>query len=225
VGFLLRSGNKVTEIRREEDTLRELFAVVKNAGFVCGGFARYALSPVKNPAPASDIDVYPYSQNSYLELESKCKLHYGEFRETPRTLTFEKAGPDNRTIQLIKPLHEYTMGIPEEVLKYFDFSVCRAAIWKEGSKLRHIADPDFEQHEIEKQLVIRNIACPLGVFRRIVKYTRKKYRIKTPEMFKVLVAWESMSPEQKYKLNNIVQEIAKNPSDVGHFYNLLAFID
>jgi len=33
-------------------------AVYNNGGVIAGGYARYCLSPTKNPAPASDIDVF-----------------------------------------------------------------------------------------------------------------------------------------------------------------------
>ena len=42
---------------------------VKNNGFICGGYVRYMCSPLVNPIPAGDVDIYSKTQDDFDKLK------------------------------------------------------------------------------------------------------------------------------------------------------------
>lgn len=51
------------KIQRNQDLLKYLFEnVIKDDGFICGGFGRVSVSKNSDPIPSGDIDIYSYEQ-------------------------------------------------------------------------------------------------------------------------------------------------------------------
>ena len=184
---------------------------IKGYGVICGGYARFVLSPRKDVAPAGDVDVYACQQFgtgptleplAVYEILKEKLLSMGLFNkafETPRALSLRKKsgapyfGPEK--LQVIKPVQEgrlLTYGTIHDILDNFDFSVARAAV---VDATRGFVDVDFDQDEIDQVLRIKRIQCPISGALRIAKYSEKGYGVRSREIYKLFEEWNRRGPE------------------------------
>jgi hypothetical protein len=73
-------------------------------------------------------------------------------------------------------------GNPEEIISKFDFSVCMFALDSEYFYYEENSFIDLSK----KQIMINTITYPASTLLRLLKYTRKGYRICNNELYKVL---------------------------------------
>jgi hypothetical protein len=189
---------------------------------------RYMVSPVAKPYPAGDIDIYPYNDDACETILGDIQKFFGPFR--PMTLR-KMQGLDLRAdarflkvlaespvaysvkideetkIQIIKPDNKGAMvvtGNLENILKNFDFTVCKAGLLDINSAM---VDDNFVRDELTNSLVITNIHCPIGQMKRIAKYVKKGYRISPDETFKVLLDWDSRSKDYKSRMAELMNKL------------------
>lgn len=182
-------------------------------GIICGGYVRYMCSPLAEPIPASDLDVYCPTE----EIFNKLKQLFTEIRglrvrhENEISLTFEKVTDyghmffGSPPIQLIKPMREgrvVTDGNMEEILSNFDFTVIRAGL---KSPAWALVDADFLHDERHKFLRLKNIHCPISSTLRCCKYSRKGYWLSPYNAFTLFQDWDGRDDEYREKITNFLR--------------------
>ena len=178
----------------------------KHNATICGGYARYCASPVKDVAKAGDVDFFPQSEESAVALlQDLVAMGFTVKHENHVSYTLEP-GKDSKGIghlptpQVIKPMIEgriVTLGTPQEILENFDFTIVRAAILNEDEVL---VDCDFIVDEIKRKLHLKNIHCPISSTLRCCKYARKGYWMPPSEALKLFLEWDLRGDDYKIKL-------------------------
>lgn len=172
------------QISLPEDIAEINTIVLKNGSFIAGGCVRSIL----NNEPISDVDVFSNSEESYLNTIEQLKLiGYKELFSNPMLVRLKST----RIIDMVKPrTGDYlrTVGTPEEVISFFDFTVARAAIISDSEAL---VDENFAAHSRSKKLQIEHIVCPVTQVRRISKYLAKGYKITFKETIKIFLEFQT----------------------------------
>jgi len=205
-------------IKREKEFLKELFVIIKQEAFVCGGFARYCVTPKIMPDKVSDVDIYVKEEDNWQNIFLSFKTNnWKEGKVTDVSVTFTK---DNYPhLQLIKPLKEGHISLTgniEDILNNFDFTVSRVGIFMDNfGNIRAICDDEFEKHEVNNLLVIKNIHCPIAQIYRIAKYSKKGYFCKIKEVLKLFNDWDTRDVEYKNRLFTLIdkEDISKEEID------------
>jgi hypothetical protein len=204
---------KKLKIIRGFTEIKSLFELIKDKNvFICGGYARYAMSPNKNPSITEDCDLYCQDVETF---ESMKKLFIEKNftvkheNEISLVLDVPVNNPDFVAcpkVNLIKPRKEYrvvTQGSVEEILENFDFTVCRCAILNENEGL---VDELFENDESKKFLRIMNIHCPISSAIRFCRYYKKGYWSKPIQILKLFLDWNNR--DQSYR-DTLIDAITK----------------
>jgi len=202
-----------TRLLRGFTEVQDLFDFIGDDAIICGGWARWCASNNKNPKPASDVDVYCKSEESFekLRLALEATNAMPVYAEKPVAITYDKDQtrfPGCPRIQLIKPMVQgrvVTMGTSEEILDNFDFSVVRACI---VSSREVLVDEHFIEDEEKRVLRINNIHCPISTMYRVIKYIDKGYWIRPMELVKLFVDWENRPADYREQLVSIFNDIA-----------------
>lgn len=190
--------------RRGTNVIGPILNILEKTGGVCaGGYARYCASPLDDPAPASDIDIFTGNQETFVKVSLAFDvLGFTKVTETTLSVVFRDQFEHSLPIQVIKPLNvagiNTTGSSSEDIIRTFDFSVTRVC-FKDAQTL--LADREFLAHETDRKLIVRAISDPLGVLSRIVKYIVKGYSIPQSELIKVLENYANLSPEDRAKYN------------------------
>lgn len=197
--------------------------------YFAGGYVRYMVSPVTKPYPAGDIDIYPHTTEAMGEILKDIQTFFGPFRplllKKLHELEVKTSGPtsfkviaespvaynvkidDDTKIQVIKPQNVGAMattGKLEDILKNFDFTVCKAGLLDINSAM---VDDNFVRDELTNSLAITNVHCPIGQMKRIAKYVKKGYHISPDETFKVLLDWDSRSADYKARMHELMNKL------------------
>lgn len=184
----------------------------RHSAMVCGGYARYCASQLAHPPAASDVDLFPQSETSHEALIAEIKAIGFEVKhENEISVTFKRLEEhaDPRwiicpTIQIIKPVLEgaiVTVGVMEEILNNFDFTIVRAAILNPSTVL---ADADFVEHDKSYKLCLKNIHCPVSSLMRCIKYSKKGYWLGLMESVKLFLDWNDRGEEYQSKLIDLI---------------------
>lgn len=224
-------GDKATMVKylpilRKKKVVKSIIRYLEGyAAWVCGGFARYVVSPCIKPAKTDDIDIYCESEAVYNALKQKFTDDgFVQKYDNPVAVCFNPKNILPRPpfakymVNLIKPVVDgriMTKGTPQEIISNFDFSVTRVALVDGKNAL---ADSNFEQDEIGGFLRIGNIHCPISSSLRVAKYYRKGYYTKPTEIVKLFRDWDGRGPEYKTKLLDMIDMLEKtrdlNPNEV-----------
>jgi hypothetical protein len=201
---------------------KKIFAIIKQDGFICGGFVRTILTKAKNDTVA-DIDIYCINDEAYDRIKERLEEDgYVIEKETPMSILYKVLFKGRFPIQLIKPMdkgHVTTVGELEDILKNFDFTCIRAGIYLNIEKLesgeeieKYIAlvDDDFEEDNKKKILRIKNIHCPIAEIFRVAKYVGKGFYLPAMEAIHILTDWEGRNDDYKIKLLDFLKK--ENPS-------------
>ncbi len=223
-----------TNVHVMESQVRGLLNAIGVRGFIGGGFARHAILPNFTdhlmPLPG-DIDIFHVNKDDDLTLDieglgyrvTKKLVHATEFRRNEGELT----------VQLIKPHANDTIkmwGSIEEVLSNFDFTVNMCALQRlsGGGSLngyplyRGTFGDTTVQDNIDKQLVLNHINCPIAMLLRTCKYIGKGYKTTMMNLAKIVVAFEEMPDEYRYKIMEYVENVDDMvPDDFTAFYNMI----
>lgn len=199
-------------IRRGITEIQSLLEIISSHGFVCGGYARYALSDSRDVVPAGDVDIYAKTDADFEILKTKFAVIIGADPESFETVGFAVSIPNWKDyygpkIQLIRPIETPSFkikGEPKEVLSNFDFTIARAAIItpKFG-----IADKVFQEDELAKRLRIKKVHHPLSTMLRIAKYRKKGYNISMLEMLRLFQDWDKRDQEFKDKSQELANKL------------------
>jgi len=216
------------KIQRNDELLKDLFEnIILDDGFVCGGFARFSLSTVKNLVECGDIDIYCRGDVQYQAILGRMKrAGYYEKRTSEAANTMQYSFGGSLPIQLIKPLNEGHVLLSsenvEDILNNFDFTIARAAITQESLKnLEGIADKDFPADESKKNLRIKNIHCPIAQVYRIAKYVEKGYWCNIKTVIQVLEDWVGRDDSYKTKILNTIMKDEPSKEDIRELEALL----
>lgn len=201
---VLRGGMEINDLRVR---LRSL------EGFICGGYVRWMCSPTQNPKPASDVDVYAYTEKAFEDIKKHFKGAGLTVRfENENAITYVRPTDTSHRyyslppIQLIKPIHEGAMvavGNMETVIENFDFTVIRAGLLNRDTAL---VDADFEHDEKASILRLKNIHCPISSTLRCMKYATKGYWLPAIQCIRLFVDWDDRDDDYRQKIIEFLEK-------------------
>ena len=80
------------DIIRFKNVIKNLFHVIQDDGFICGGFARVCISPKDDWIPCSDIDIYCKNIEVFERIKERfIKSYYTPTRESDIAITMKQA--------------------------------------------------------------------------------------------------------------------------------------
>jgi hypothetical protein len=197
---ILRGGGGSS---REMYTLQHL--VNQHRGFIAGGYARWALSPVQEPARPSDIDCY-FRDLDGMQAFSHAITRSGWkiIRSTGFAIKFNKAYFD-------LPLHAVCVtGTPGFIVESMDFGICQAVL----DHCEGRATDSFMEEEKKKEIRIKHPHNLQLTIQRIMKYQERGYTLPDGELellfsfFAVRPLSPSESPFANYQI------LSADPSNV-----------
>lgn len=212
----------MTPIRGITEIAKLIGVVTRCNSYICGGYARYCVTPSFNPAAASDIDVFSFDEESHEKaIEEFCDTfcyddaEQGQ-KETKYSESFIPSWTEHpelhmvKRIQFIKPSKELvTTGNVMDILQRFDFTVCKAALLSPTTAVVHNGLRMDDQAGILR--IPGEIKNPLDAFSRIIKYCKKGYQISPHTMIKVLNAWKLIEDQSKLNaMAELLEFITKN---------------
>jgi len=176
-------------VRRLPKDVRDLLSKFQGTLFLGGGFIR---AVVAGEEP-NDIDLFGTSPDHIKKIadelqesrggEKNCRLH-----RTKNAITVISIG--RITVQFIT---RWTFSTPEDVFKSFDFTVCQAAIYRDGagkqSPWRSKVSPAFYIDLAAKRLVYTSPKREEeagGSMLRVLKYVRRGYVIQVDSLALVI---------------------------------------
>lgn len=168
---ILRGGGGSS---RELYTLQHL--VTQNRGFIAGGYARWALSPLHDPARPSDIDCY------FRDLDGMQAFSYALGRSG-----WHVTGNSAFAVRFTRayfdlPVHAVcVVGTPGYILSSMDLGICQAVL----DHCEGRATYSFEDEERAKVLKIVKPHNLELTIKRIMKYQSRGYTIDDEEMDKL----------------------------------------
>ena len=165
---ILRGGGGSS---REMFTLQHL--VTQYRGFIAGGYARWAMSPLQKPAPPSDIDCY------FRDLDGMQAFSYAitrtgwhMVRSSGFAVKFTKAYFD-------LPLHAVCVtGTPGFIVEGMDLGICQAII----DHCEGRATYSYMEEESRKVLKVKKPHNLLLTLKRIEKYKGRGYSFAEEEL-------------------------------------------
>ena len=156
----------ITDLGQNPDIADFAPLVIENESFVAGG----AFRSVATGNTPKDIDVFFYNVGGYNNAIERFRASkkYDAVYKTPRS-----AGFKHISSEMVIDLVCYQFGTPEEVLNRFDFTVCKAALFKQGDMYVFAHHPLFHKHIEERRLFTTNdIENPDLFFNRMVRYVK-----------------------------------------------------
>lgn len=213
-------------IQRNQSLLKHLFEnVIKEDGFICGGFGRVSVSKNSEVIPSADIDIYCKDKDSFDRISNRLELNgYFEKSETARTMQHSFSGA--LPVQLIMPLNEGRVLLSsnnvEDILNNFDFSIARVAITSQSlSENMAIVDVDFEKDDEKKLLNIKNIHCPIAQVYRVSKYMEKGFWLPMKQTLKIFEDWDNRDSDYKSKIFETVKKEDPTKEEIQDLEKLL----
>lgn len=217
-----------SKIQRNQALLKFLFEnIIKDDGFLCGGFARVCVSTNPEIIPSQDIDIYCKNKDAYDSISKRLELNgYFEKRKSETARTMEYSFSGNLPIQLIVPLNEGHVVLSSEnvetILKNFDFSIARVGISSETLKSEEaICDYDFKEDDEKKHLNIKNIHCPIAQIYRVSKYMEKGFWLPIAQALKIFKDWDERDEEYKNKISGFTEKTEPTKEEVQELEKLL----
>ena len=203
-------GYKTVNIKRGFYEISEFFKICQeNDAVICGGYARYCVSPLPTAkvVPAGDVDIFPRTEDATENVvKILMDMGYEKRHENHVSITLKPSDGRMENLehfpipQVIKPVVEgriVTLGSVEEILDNFDFTIVRAAII---SPTEAIIDDDLENDEKHKVIKLRNIHCPVSSLLRCCKYARKGYFLKPSEALKLFNDWMDRGEDYRIRI-------------------------
>ncbi len=155
---------------------------------VAGGVVRAAVTGEK----ISDIDVFGADEAACREAAAAYKSKLPPFcsaRQVDSSNAITVVARDRRTVQFIT---RWSYSTPEQLIRSFDFSVARAAVWwrRNGVGWASVCDPRFYVDLAARRLVymdpVDNTAG--GTLLRLQKFAARGYRASAFQVTKVVQA-------------------------------------
>jgi hypothetical protein len=204
----------------------DILRLIRNHGFISGGFARHYA--VRNVEHYSDIDIFAISPDSFNVIVEKLTGFYGlPTSESPNAIQWERVRKTIDKITVIKPfLNSYmkTYGDIYEVLSQFDFGVCQVALYSDAlnnGEPTLVASRRFVEEEPRKVLRINHINCPIAVAQRVARYVAKGYNIGIRELAKLFNEWMNRPWNYRERLMVLLRSGELNDSEFEELERLL----
>lgn len=196
----------ILPIVRGQKEIQFFYDLWKYDAYFCGGYIRYMCSPLANPVPAGDIDIYPKTWEAYEKITNYLKEKSMRVKfESNVAMTFwhSDKGPFKSypPLQVIKPENKgaiVAIGTLEDIIQSFDFTIVRIGLIDMNTAV--IAEDDFIKDETNQFLRIKNIHCPISSTLRVIKYAKKGYKTNALEILKLFEDWENRSAEYRNTL-------------------------
>lgn len=232
LGYKVSSTFVACEPLRETSLIAKIFKILdpwetlQGKFFICGGFARFALSSVAKPVKPGDIDIYSQDSETFESLKANI-LKAGKFTEIASSAAAVSYKDESLffgipyKLQIIKPIIQGNIvlsGSVEDVLNAFDFTIARAAILSENSALK---DADFDADDAKKRLHIKAIHCPIAEVYRVSKYMKKGYFCPLASILQIFIDWESRPKSYRLKLVEMANAEALSQDEILHLEALL----
>lgn len=215
-------------IQRNIQLLKHLFDnMIKDDGFICGGFGRVSVSKNEEVIPSADIDIYCRDKEAFERISKRLEMNgYFEKRKSETALTMQHSFSGTLPIQLIQPLNEGRVLLAsnnvEDILNNFDFSIARVAITLESLQGNlAIADKDFEKDDGKKLLNIKNIHCPIAQIYRVSKYMEKGFWLPMKQVLKIFKDWDNRDSDYKNKILETVKKEDPTKEEIQELEKLL----
>lgn len=215
-------------IQRNVQLLKHLFDnMIKDDGFICGGFGRVSVSKNEEVIPSADIDIYCRDKEAFERISKRLEMNgYFEKRKSETALTMQHSFSGTLPIQLIQPLNEGRVLLAsnnvEDILNNFDFSIARVAITLESLQGNlAIADKDFEKDDSKKLLNIRNIHCPIAQIYRVSKYMEKGFWLPMKQVLEIFKDWDNRDSDYKNKILDTVKKEDPTKEEIQELEKLL----
>lgn len=180
-----------------EELVRGILNSHPNLVMICGGAARWMVSPNDLPPKFNDIDIYGIHDNIRYFL-SKKGYDIIQTQLQDRSVYNIILEPNYPNLQCIaytnfsKSLHKVSFS---EVLHNFDFTICKVAMVMENSNIVVYAHPEFFEQEENKVLKVEDDINKATIFIRIAKYIRKGYKLSSELALKMLPLIEEDTPD------------------------------
>lgn len=180
--------------------------------YICGGYARYCVSPLYRPPLPNDIDVYCLTSEDYKNLTSKFVLeeHLEIAYERPHFISFKipSQGPlsYHPPIQLINNTNISNSLSPEDVISRFDFSIAQCFLRDTIAGFTAKGNEKLLEDEKNLRLRIEHIVCPLGTLKRTFKYAKRGYKLHMLDMIKLFNHWQNMDNVLKVKIQELLEQ-------------------
>lgn len=154
-------------------------AAKENNGFVAGGAVRSIFASEK----ISDFDIFFPRKN---DLEN-CLKQLTDYHFTQTDSAYSHCTDKKQMFQLICA----TFGRPEEIISKFDFTVCMSAWIPQHNTF--CFDEYFMKHVAQKRLCFNvNADFPICSLWRVLKYTKKGYKLPAVEAIKLALRIHSI---------------------------------
>lgn len=220
---MIESKYITVPLLRGFDQIRDIFDLIGNRGYICGGYARYCASERQTNNEAEDVDIFPTTNESSASILKDFQDREFEIAHENHVSISLKLTEDEEKlkevrlrwkmapkIQIIKPVVEgriLTIGSKEDILNNFDFTVVRALI---VNPYHILVDEDFVEDEKHKLIRIKNIHCPISSTLRCMKYARKGYFMKPSQALALFKDWDERGEDYKKRMIELFEE--RSPS-------------
>jgi len=165
---ILRGGGGSS---RELFTLQHL--VTQHRGFIAGGYARWAMSPLQSPAPPSDIDCY------FRDLDGMQAFSYAITRSGWRIIRSSAFSVKFTKAYFDLPCHAVCVtGTPGFIVEGMDLGICQAII----DHCEGRATDAYMEEESRKVLKIKKPHNLLLTLKRVEKYKGRGYSFAEEEL-------------------------------------------
>ena len=191
------------KVIRGFNEIKEIWEMTQRCGaHVLGGYVRYMCSQRRKPPLPNDVDVYCPNTESFEWVKAECEYQKREIKhENDMSITYKLRDHDlHPSLQLIKPMRKGSIisdGPIEEILESFDFTICRLGLIEPEWAL---GDESFIEDDKKRQIIIKNIHCPISSTLRAMKYAKKGYFLNTRECLKLFIDWEGRSEEYRLEI-------------------------
>lgn len=132
-----------------------------------GGFLRAHFAGEK---PA-DFDIFFQNQQNFQNSSKKLEANsWKQIANTNNALTYTQG---KKTVQLISA----AFGTPQQILDFFDFTICKAVLFRQDNKFLVETAPTYFQDLARRRLVYTGSSAPLASLWRTYKFIRRGYEL------------------------------------------------
>ena len=156
-------------------------------GVIAGGYARHLVGDAR---PYGDIDIFAYSAESYYKIEDYLTRLGCSASTTKHSVLFRHDISDEHYNLINFGWRKF--DTIDDLINGFDFDVCQvgldiAGLW---------CTPSFFanwQSEFVSFAPNYDITDPMGEMKRLIKYVKKGYKVRTSTLAKCMDVWADMS--------------------------------
>lgn len=193
-------GWDTLNVVRGSNIINEVFKIM--VGFdgkwhICGGFARWCLSPHENPSEYDDIDIF-LIDNSF----ESCRTFFnnkgiGSYNNYNKSFVVDV---NDLKLNIISKdnVSKYSIDSELSILQTFDFYICKACVKDIHEGIVH---SNFTDQESKKYLSLSNATKPISTLKRCFKYINKGYKLMDTDstIYMLFEEWDVSNNNDKLK--------------------------